>query len=282
MYRFRPGLLAACLMAMSLVACSRQDAASSVEVPASSGKQPDAALAAGLTYLRGNDLAGFLRHVLPAERYEQLRADYEASRADPVPEQDAANFAEQMRRLTGPDAQQQMMDELRPALRQYGPQLPLLIGFGQGMVASAIQQMDTLDAEQKAQAVAATQAIAGWLNGANLGDEAKAEKAVAVIVDTARRMDLPTLEAVRALDFEQMLGKVGLMMSGVKELLAIYGLSIDETLASTRTSVVSRSDDQALVRVDYTLLGTPLHAHMTMVRRGERWYGRELLEGLEP
>jgi hypothetical protein len=66
--------------------------------------------------------------------------------------------------------------------------------------------------------------------------------------------------------------------AGVKQLLAIYGLSIDDTLNSVRFTPVSTSNGRAVVRVDYSLLGKPLSTESKMVEESGRWYNEDLLQ----
>ena len=66
--------------------------------------------------------------------------------------------------------------------------------------------------------------------------------------------------------------------AGLKQMLAIYGLSVDQTLDSIRLTPVSRSNGRAVVRIDYSLLGKPLSTESTLVEQGGRWYSEDLLD----
>ncbi len=271
----RTYMIAALVLLLS--ACGGNDSGG---VDSSAAKQPDTALMAGIQHLRDNDLKSFVNHALPADALAKMRSEYEASRQEPISAEERAQFEEQIQKLTAPNAEQALMDELRPALQQYGPQIPMMVGFGQGMLISSVQQAEQLDATQKADAVKSIEAIGGWLSSADLASEAKAEQAVRVMVATARDMKLSTMDDVRAMSFDEMLERMSTGMAGAKEVLNVYGFSVDDVLASMTAEVVETGETEATVKVNYTLLGAQQSAQTNMVRIGDNWYGSELVEGI--
>jgi hypothetical protein len=60
-------------------------------------------------------------------------------------------------------------------------------------------------------------------------------------------------------------------------LLAIYGLSVDDTLDSIKLSELENKDGHARVKIDYTLLGKPLSTETRMVQVDGRWYSESML-----
>jgi hypothetical protein len=145
-------------------------------------------------------------------------------------------------------------------------------------VKSAISQSKSLSNTQKTQADSVIAVLAPWAQQAPWFDQARAKQAVGVAVATARKLDLKTPEQLRSMDFDAAMGKYSTGYVGLKQLLAIYGLSVDETLDSVRLTPVSSSHGHAVVKVDYTLLGKPLSTESKLVQQDGRWYSEDLLD----
>jgi hypothetical protein len=64
---------------------------------------------------------------------------------------------------------------------------------------------------------------------------------------------------------------------GLKQLLVIYGLSVDDTLNSVKVTSTSTDHDHASVKIDYTLLGKPLSSDSQLVLIDGRWYSQDLI-----
>ena len=77
------------------------------------------------------------------------------------------------------------------------------------------------------------------------------------------------------------MGKVGIGFLGLKDVLALYGFSIDQTLDSVKAETVSLDANAAKVKISYSLLNTPLSVESDLVKVGDRWYGKEMLESLK-
>ncbi len=97
-------------------------------------------------------------------------------------------------------------------------------------------------------------------------------------VTTARKLDLKTPDQLRTMDFDTTMAKYATGYAGLKQMLAIYGLSVDDTLNSVKLSPVSNSNGHAVVKIDYTLLGKPLSTESKMVQEDGRWYSEDMLE----
>ena len=104
------------------------------------------------------------------------------------------------------------------------------------------------------------------------------KKVLAIASRAAREMNLKTLDEARALSFEQSMDKGRIAFLALKEALAVYGFSIDQTLDSVKPEVLSNDGTTAKVKVGYTLLGTPLAMETELVNREGRWYGKEALD----
>src|SRR5699024_1173074 len=82
--------------------------------------------------LRGNDLAGLVRALVPPAQLQVLRGAYEVKRNEPTTPEDRAEFAEKFGKLTAPDAVDKLMAEIEPKLIEARPQAPGAIMMGLG------------------------------------------------------------------------------------------------------------------------------------------------------
>lgn len=282
-------VLLACssLFVLGLVACGDKG----VSEPASQAavarqtSDPAGAVEAFAAKLREDKLLEAVQLAVPPANLDDLRTQWTKKMAQETPtEEERAEYAEQMTKFTAPDAEAALYAELEPLLIKYetemAAQMPMMIGMGQGFATQAINANEDLDEAQKKQAVEVLSALGGWLQSVNLADRELARKSIAVAVKAARKLELPTLEAVRALDFDHTMGKAGTVFAAAKEILALYGLDINQSLASTKASVVSTEEATAKVAVAYTLLGKSLSTQTDMVEVDGRWYGKDTIEQL--
>ncbi|HEY1588687.1 MAG TPA: hypothetical protein VGG00_03055, partial [Rhodanobacter sp.] len=119
-----------------------------------------------------------------------------------------------------------------------------------------------------------------WAQQAPWFDQAKAKQAIAVAVTTARKLDLKNPDQLHAMDFDTAMAKYAIGLGGAKQLLATYGLSVDDTLNSVKLTPVSNNNGHAVVKIDYTLLGKPLWTESTLVQQGGRWYSEDMLSNV--
>lgn len=275
------------LFVLGLVACGDKGAPEPASKAAVERQTSDPARAveAFAAKLREDNLLEAVQLAVPPANLEDLRTQWKQKMADDAPsDEERAEYAQQMTKFTAPGAEDALYAEWEPMLVKYetemAAQMPMMIGMGQGFATQAINANEDLDEAQKKQAAELVSALAGWLQSVNLADRELARKSIAVAVKTARSLDLPTLDAVRALDFDQTMGKGGLVFSAAKEILALYGLDINQSLASTKASVVSKADGAAKVDVSYSLLGKNLNTQTEMVEVDGRWYGKDTIEQL--
>lgn len=264
---------------LGLAACQGKDETAQV-----GGSTPEAAVQASIDLIKAGDFDGLWKHALPPADYANMRADWShhARDAEPVSAEDRARFDETLRKLTEPDAETKLYSELQPKLvameQQYKDQLPMLIGVGQAIVKSGIAQNQTLSDTQKAQADGVLDVLAPWVQQTPWFDQAKAKQAIGVAVTTARKLELKNPEQLRTMDFDTAMGKYATGYAGFKQLVAIYGLSVDDTLNSIKLSPVSNANGHAVVKVDYTLLGKPLSTESKLVQQDGRWYSEDMLD----
>jgi hypothetical protein len=267
--------------ALLLSACHGKDDASQ-----SGGSTPEAALQGSVDLLKAGDFNGLWKHALPPADYATMRADWSRHEQSqpPVTAADRAKFDETMRKLTGPDAENKLYAEVQPKLtsmeQQYKDQIPVLISVGQAVAKSGIEQNKSLSTDQKTQASGVLDVLGPWAQQTSWFDQAKAKQAVGVAVATARKLDLKTPDQLRTMDFDTAMAKYSTGFAGARQLLAIYGLSVDDTLNSVKLTPVSNSNGHAVVKVDYTLLGKPLSTESKMVQQDGRWYAEDMLQNV--
>jgi hypothetical protein len=280
-------LALASLLTLGLAACSRDDstAASASSTPAAAATDPAGAIERAAADMRAGDLLAVMRNALPPEHFERMRGEWRARSAEPLDEEERQKFAETMSKLTAPDAEAQLYAELEPHLAmmesEMAAQLPLMVGMGRGFAMQSLQQSEQLTADQKKQAGELIDAVATWLQTARFFDRDLARQAIARTVATARALDLQTLDQLHALEFEQAMQKGGIALRGTMDVLGLYGLKLDDTLASVNAKVLSQTDDTARVEVGYSVFGKPLSFEAEMVEIDGRWYGKDALAEVE-
>lgn len=267
------------LAALLIAGCQGKD-----DAPQPGGSTPMAALQTSIDLLKAGDFGSLWKQALPPADYAALRADWSRSNANPRPitADDRAKFDDTMRKLTAPDAETTLYAELQPKLaeleQQYKDQLPVLITMGDALAKRGVAQNQTLTDEQKTQANGVLDVLSSWAQNTPWFDQVKAKQAVGVAVATARQLDLKSPDELRAMDFDTAMKKYTLGYAGARQLLAVYGLSVDDTLNSIKLSQVENKDGRAIVKIDYTLLGKPLSTQSTMLQQDGRWYSESLLK----
>lgn len=277
---FRYALLPLCA-ALLLSACHDKDDASQP-----GGSTPQSALQGSVDLLKAGDFKALWKHALPPAEYATLRADWASKQQNPKPisAEDRAKFDQTMKQLTEPDAENTLYAELQPKLaemqQKYKDQLPVLISVGDAVVKNGIAQSKDLTATQKTQANAVMNVLTPWAQKTPWFDQGKAKQAVGVAVTTARKLDLKKPEQLRSMDFDTAMDKYSIGYGGIKQFLAIYGLSIDETLNSVKLNTVSSDKGHAVVKVDYTVLGKPLTTESKMIEQDGRWYSEDMVKNV--
>lgn len=247
------------------------------------GSTPQAALQRSIDLFKAGDFADMWKQSLPPADYAKLRADWnrQHKQAFAVSNEDQARFTEAMQQLTGKHAEKNLFAQLQPRMinfkKQYGDQLPVLISVTGAMVKAQIAHNRNLSPARKSQINSAIAVLAPWLQKTPWFDQARARQAIDVVVTTARKLDLKTPGQLRTMDFDSAMGKYAIGYTGLKQLLAIYGLSVDDTLNSIKLNLVSESNGHAVVKIDYTLLGKPLSTESNLVQHDGRWYSEDLI-----
>lgn len=263
-----------------LAACHSRDETAAV------AESPEAAAQQSVALLRSGDFAGFWRHALPPQDYAMLRADWGKARAAEAPLTDAerAHIDATLHQLAAPDAEATLNAQLQPwladAQARYGDQLPLLVGIGRALASSSIDANPDLSDTQKRYATAWIEALGPWAQQAPWFDPDRARQAVRVVVATARKLDLRDAQSLRSMGFDQAMHSYAIAFEGLKQVLALYGLPIDQALASAHVVPLDYHPPYARVRIEYRLLGKPLSIESTLIQQDGHWYDQDLLQSV--
>lgn len=275
------------LFAIGLVACGGKDKSepASEAAVARQTSDPAKAVEAFAAKLKENNILEAVQLAVPPARLDEIRTQWKDKMAKEQPsEEERAEFAANIAKFTAPNAEEALYAELEPLLVKYetemAAQMPMMIGMGQGFAMQSIQANADLTEAQKQQATEVIGALAGWLQTAKFADRDLARKGIGIAVKAARDLNVKTLDDVRALDFDHAMGKAGIAFGGLKDILALYGFDVNQALASTKASVVSKADGAAKVTVNYTLLGKSLTTEADMIEVDDRWYGKDTIEQL--
>lgn len=275
-------LLALLSLVFALSACRRE--------PADAAKAPGDPVAAveGLAgALRDNDLVRYSRLSLPPDLHARSEALWlrRQAQAEPPTAEEAQEYADLMARLTAPDAETALMQELEPKLvkleSEISGQWPLMQATASIFLNAAIQANTELSDAEKAHGSDVVASLMAWAQPSLFTDRERARQAVAALSRTAKTLDLPTLDQARALPMLPALEKGGIALAGLKDVGRAYGLDLDQSLDGLRAELVSSEGDAAQVKVSYPLLDKTVSFDMQMLRSDDAWYSAEAVRQAE-
>ncbi len=285
-------MLRGCALAVALVLSVGCNKEKEVDAPSASPQvarlatgSPEAAITANAALLKAGDFASLMQNALPPEKFAQFKEEWTKQKDDePVTDEDRQKFADMMMQLTAPDAEAKLYAEAGPKLKalekQYQSQVPTYVNMARGFAQNMAEQSQDLSEPEKRQSVDAINAIGDWAVTAKFADQELLKQSIAIAVATARSLQLKTIDEVRAMEYDTAMKKGQVAFLGVKKILALYGLSIDDSLDSVKPTLVSLTADTAKVKVDFDLLGKSMSTETDMVRQDGRWYSKDTIEKL--
>lgn len=276
----RTALLAT--LAIAIAACNR-DSATSTSAAATG---PQQALQKSIQLAREGNIGDLIENMLPPDEFKRIEAEWVSQKDQPpIDDADRARFAETMAKLTAPDAADALFKEYEPDIRQfdaqYQQQIPTMVAMGRSYLKGLTQQNQELSSSEKEQAANIIDALAKWVERTRFTDPDLVKKALGILTESARELDLKSLDEARNLSFDQSAPKLKISFNALKKALELYGFSINQTLDSAKTELVSSSDNSAVVKVNYILLETPLESTVEMVRIDDRWYNKDTIDKLK-
>jgi hypothetical protein len=237
--------------------------------------------------IRDNDLPRYSRLSMPPALHKKMEARWKAELAvaPPPSERQKRDYARWMTRLTAPKAEAELFRSLDPKLKrletEIGSQWPLMQATAGIFLSGVLKANERLTDSEKEHAKTVGAALIAWLQPALLTDRVRARQAIRVVVETARKIDLPTLEQSRALEMIPALEKGSIALKGFKRIGRLYGVDGDAALATVEAKVAEVEGDIATLEVSYSLLGRTVRFDMQLIRRDGRWYSADAVRNAE-
>lgn len=267
------------LCALVLLTACRRDAA---ELPGAS-TEPATAVRQLAQYLHDNDLVAYARASVPPAEYAKLEIAWAQGHSrwplTELPLDDKLPGV--LASLSAADAEQRLQGAFKAQIagqatgvRQAAHSLGL---FG---VQYLSNQGDYSD-EERAHYVQVVGALSDWAVGAPLSDSKLAESTISTLTSAARNTNLTSDEAFQQAGMSASLQQLGPLLHAVKQVLASYGLALDESLSQLRVGLLSERGDEATVRVQYPLAAEQLDIQVALLRRDGHWYLKQTLVEVE-
>ncbi len=276
-----PGIAGVALLSALLLlgACRREQAPAPEVVPAG----PAEAVMQLVGDLRRDDLDGYARHAVPPALHTRLETAWSEGRTlwplTELPLDDRLQGF--INALAAPGAEKQLASTFD---RQFSGQSRELRSAAATLGLFGVQYVqregDYSDDERKHYSQLLT-ALSRWGQQAPLGDAARARKAIPQLVSAARLTGLAGEQGFRRAGMDRTLQRLGPFFHRFKQVLEGYGLDLDASLEGVKATGEALTGDRARVRLDYTLAGQPIEAHVELERREGRWYLSDILRHAE-
>lgn len=289
---FRHGwriLLGMLFLALTLAACSPSNestAPSNARTPRSvphGAATPDAAVSDLIAHLRRNALSDVARTALPAPLHARVEAGWRTGKSrwplSELPFDD--HLPGMLKGLTAEGAERKLNARFK---QQLAGQTKALQDAARGLGLFGKQYLGRegqYNAQQRQHYVQLIDAMSAWAQKAPLGDPARGKESIHLMVNGATRSGLKGDDDLTRLGMEASLKALVPLYIAGKQVLGLYGLGIDATLASVRAETVKTERDKANVRVRYTLAGKDIDTVMKAVKVDGRWYLADYLEDAE-
>jgi len=244
----------------------------------STGPQPHESILASVRAVRNNDLGAVLGTVLTDDQIAEMETEWNQQRKQPVDPQENAQFQMVMTMLTAPGAEDMLMAQVEPKLAEMRPQMAMMVGMFSGLVQSSLAQDQTLQPAEKERAGQVIEAIGQVLLENDITSSQNARKAIDILCQSARSSKIMSMHDVNKLSFDQLVDKGDIYLKGIKRMLAVYGLDMNEWLDSVEAKTIRVDGDQAVVRVSYEVLGIEETFDAEMIRVDGRWIRKEAAE----
>jgi hypothetical protein len=231
--------------------------------------------------MKSNDIKGMLTLMVPASELKKISDKWEEARKEPITDQQRKEFADGIGKALAPGALDELMAMAAPQLEQLKPQMPMYVGMGVGMMQQSIQSNPDMTAEQKKVAEQMITAMQSWANKTDFADPQRLRKAASEMINSLKATNVTTLDQLKGLSFDQLLGKSGVLFAGFKKALGAYDFNMDEMFSSQKAEQISLNGDTAVVRTTATLFGQPIVSDATMVKVDGRWYSKDMMDGLK-
>lgn len=265
------------LACAALLACSPDpvpDAGSPLPVVRAGAATPAEAVSGLLDHLRHNDLAGMAEAALPADLHAELDAAWRRGDSrwplTELPLDD--NIPKLLSALSQPQAETKLNVVFT---RQMSGQTRALQEAARGLGVFGKEYLGRegdYNADQRQHYTQLIDASAGWAAQAPLGDPGRGKQSIGLLVKGAERSGIGGDEDFNQLGMSESLKALTPLYIAIKQMLGLYGLGVDATLAGVKIETVEQDGDQARVQVKYELAERPIQTVMQAVRINGRWY----------
>lgn len=215
---------------------------------------PKWVVAAALEAAEHADLSALLAISLTADQRADLEDDWAREREGTPDPNAALRVSMTMGMLTPEGAEEEVFAQVEPMLEQAQEQLQMasgIVALAMGMAASS----EDLSDEERQQAERFGAAMTTWLTGLDITDTGRVKQAIRIVCETARDLDIETIEDLHALEFDQLLLEGGVILRGLKEVLAVYDLDLNAVLGSVKLGEPTIDGDSAKVPMSFTIFG---------------------------
>ncbi len=275
------GLAATCglLLACSPSPSGKHDA-TSVEALSPGAASPAEAVTDLIGHLRQNELAELARVALPPALHAEVEAAWRQDESRwpltelPLDDRIPAMLAA----LTRPAAEEQLRLAFR---RQLSGQTRALQDAARGLGVFGKEYLGReggYNAQERQHYTQLVDRFASWAAQAPLGDPERGRQSIALLVKGAERAGVKGDADFSRLGMEGSLKALVPLYIAFKQMLGLYGLGVDATLASLQAETVSSEGDAAEVRVHYLLDGREIQTVIRAIRVDGRWYLADYLD----
>lgn len=264
-------ILLLALLVTLLQACGGDESGSAEKAIAKlDTNTPDGAIMAAIQSLKANDINALMRASMSEADYNKAVAEFENAKKTPS-ESDKAQFAQMMGMLTADGAEDQLMAMATPQLEKMRAQLPMMLMMGKGMISQSIESNADIPADQKETVTKVANALMDFLSNNDILSEEVTRKALSSAIQTAKDLDMKSLDELQNMSYDQAMVKAGVVMGGVKNLMGAYGISLDDLLDSIQISDVVTNGDNASMKLAYEFLGESFKQDVKMVKKDGKW-----------
>lgn len=243
---------------------------------------PVAAVRAQAQALREDDLLRYTQLSLPPALFEQLRADWERRRQQPVPATPASQRYDRAVALLADTAGQARLKataqtRLNQFRQEVNGQWPLAQTTLKIFAKGVLQAQDELGDDQRALLDGLVTGFLDHADPAELTDPQRMDLAIAELARTSRRLPTRTWAQWQQLPFERWLAQAGIALRGLKNTGKLYGMDVDAALAGVQAEVVEGGAERARLAVSYPMFGRRMEFEMDMERHDGRWYSADAI-----
>ncbi len=293
-FRPRSAIFAAIVASSLMLGCSKDDAGDAGSISGGtsaaataapkvslSGAGPAETMNQAAQMMRSNDIASMMKAVLPDAQYKEMASEWEKTRKEPISDNDRKEFTDMMAKVNNPAAIDDFIKEVEPKLVEMKAQLPMFIGMGMMSAQQAIAANEDMSAAQKEQMTAVLNATQAWAMKTDFTDTKRLRKAMTEMANGVKAMKIESLEQIAAMNFEQILGKGGVMFASIKRALNAYDMNLDEALSSFKAEQVSMSGDNAKIRTSMKFMGQEIASDSDMVKVDGRWFSKDSIDSIK-